>query len=266
MSTYRVVPLSSLSAPSGPLRNQMDQGQLEELARSIQLVGLLQPLTVKETENGYEVVAGHRRLMACRMCGLAEVAVMIREAEDEQQAAVMMSENLQRADLTPIEEARALRQMVDVLGYAIEKCAHATSRSEAWVRGRLELLTWPMVAVNAIAEGRASVASLKPLMDIEDATERDRLLACAIDAGATAAVTRVWAQQAQGFASPSTEGLSGRSAAMVGIGDVVVSMPCYSCRETKDAFSLQVLRVCRPCIAELESAASQPAPAQRVDA
>jgi ParB family transcriptional regulator, chromosome partitioning protein len=264
MSTYRVVPLSSLSAPEAPLRHAMERESLDELARSIATVGLLQPLTVKAAPSGYEVVAGHRRLLACRMVGLAEVPVMIREDDTATEAAVMLVENIQRADLSPIEEARALKKGREVLSLSIEQLAAQASRSEAWVRQRLELLDWPLLAIEALAERRATVAALKPLMEVEDVTERDRLLACAIDSGATAQVTRVWAQQARGFASTAPEGLSGRSSALLGVGDVVVSMPCYSCRVPKDAFSLQVLRVCRECIADMEAAVAASAASQGV--
>ncbi len=258
MSTYKVVPLSSLSAPEAPLRLAMERGPLEELARSIQSVGLLQPLTVKAAAAGYEVVAGHRRLMAMRMIGLAECPVILRDDDAAGEAAVMLVENIQRADLSPIEEARALAKGRDVLGLSVEELATRASRSEAWVRGRLELLTWPLFAIEAIGANQASVAALRPLMEIENEVERDRLLGCAIEGGATANVTRIWAQQARGFASPGPEGLSARDQALVTVGDVVVSMPCYSCRQNIDAMALQIVRICRPCISELEGIASAP--------
>ena len=266
MSTYRVVPLSSVSAPEAPLRVAMERGPLEELARSIATVGLLQPLTVKEGPAGFEVVAGHRRLLACRMLGLAEVAVSIREDDAATAAAVMLVENVQRADLTPIEEARALAKGRDVLGLSIDQLATTASRSEAWVRGRLELLDWPLAAIEAVATGQASVSALRPLMEIENEVERDRLLLCAIEGGATAAVTRMWAQQAQGFPTAGPEGLSSRSQALVGLGDVSVHMPCFSCREPRDALSLQIIRMCRQCLEDIDNAARAATAAKAVPA
>lgn len=239
----------------------MDRGSLDELAQSIARSGIIQPLSVKEVPNGYEVVAGHRRLLAARLAGVPTAPVIVRSDDAAAEASVMLVENIQREQLTPVEEARALQRGRDVLGLSIEELARMASRSEAWVRGRLELLTWPMFVLDALADGRASVAALKPLMEIDDQVERDRLLVCAIDAGATAQVTRSWAQQARGFASDSPEGMTGRSAALVGLQDVVVNMPCFCCREPRDAFSLQVLRVCRPCIAAFESVAGEPPPA-----
>jgi len=253
MSGYRIVPVSACSAPEAPLRHAMERGPLDELARSIREVGLIQPLTVKTIPNGYEVTAGHRRLLACRMAGLPTLAVIVRDDPSEVEAAVMLCENMQRADLSPVEEARAIQKMRDVLGRTIEQIAMGCSRSEAWVRQRLDLLAWPAFALEALGDGRSSVAALRPLMEIENELERDRLIACAIDAGATGAVTRTWAMQAQGLASDSPETMGSRSRALLPLGGVQVFMPCYSCREPREAFGLEVVRICRPCLEDLEN-------------
>lgn len=257
MSTYRVVPVSSISAPAEPLRHAIERGPLDELAASIAQVGLLEPLIVKAAPNGYEVLAGHRRLLACRQAGLVQVAVMIRDDDAEMQAAVMMAENLHRADLTPIEEARAIVKAREVLGLSIDQVATRCNRSEAWVRGRIDLLSWPSFALDAIAEGRASVSALKPLMDVDNEVERDRLLGCAIEAGATSAVTRTWALQAAGMASDSPETMGGRTRALLPLNNVTVSMPCWSCRDQRDAMSLAVVRICRGCIEDVERQISE---------
>jgi len=261
MSCYRIVPVSSCSAPEAPLRHAMERGSLEELARSIATMGLIQPLTVKTLPNGYEVIAGHRRLLACRMAGVPTVAVLIRDDTTEVEQAVMLVENLHRADLSPVEEARAIQGARTVLGRTITQIADGCSKSEAWVRSRLDLLTWPELALEALETGRSTVAALTPLMQVENPVERDRLLSCAIEAGATSAVTRSWAMQAQGLASDSPETMGSRSRALLPLGGVQVFMPCYSCREQREAFGLEVVRICRPCLEDLENAVKQAAPA-----
>lgn len=254
MSGYMIVPVSACSAPEAPLRHAMERGSLEELARSIQQVGLIQPLVVKKIAQGYEVTAGHRRLLACRMAGVPTVSVIVREDDGEIEAAVMLAENLQRADLSPVEEARAMKAMREVLGRSVEQIALGCSKSEAWVRGRLDLLEWPEAALEALSDGRSSVSALKPLMEIDNIVERDRLISCAVDAGASAQVTRSWAQQAQGYASDSPEMMSAKGRILAPLGGVQVFMPCYSCREPREAFGLEVVRICRPCLEDLENA------------
>jgi ParB/RepB/Spo0J family partition protein len=259
MPIFQTVPLSSISAPEAPLRHAVERGSLDELAHSIATLGLLQPITVKRTVGGFEVVAGHRRLLACRMAALALVPVSIREDDSETTRAVMLVENLQRSDLTPVEEATAIKAMRDHMGRTVAQIAEGLSRSEAWVRGRIELLDWPPFALEAITAERVSVAALKPLMEIENVVERDRLIGCAIDGGASASVTRLWAAQAQGMASQNPDTMGVRAQAMIPLGDVVVNMPCFCCRESRSAFDLQVVRICRPCLVELDAAAASAA-------
>lgn len=234
----------------------MERGSLEELAVSIRRLGLLQPISVKRVVNGFEVVAGHRRLLACRMAPLEMVPVAIRDDDADTTRAVMLVENLQRSDLSPIEEATAIKHMRDVMGRSVAQIAEGLARSEAWVRGRLDLLDWPAFALEALAEERVSVAALRPLMDIENASERDRLIQCAIDGGASQAVTRSWAAQAQGMAAQNPDTMGSRAQAMMPLGDVVVNMPCFACREQRSAFDLQIVRICRPCLVELDAAAN----------
>lgn len=254
MPIFQTVPLSSISAPEAPLRHAIERGPVEELAHSIATLGLLQPITVKRTVGGFEVVAGHRRFLACRLAGLAMAPVSILDEGETRTEAVMLVENIQRQDLTPVEEARAVRAMKVEMGRTVAQIAEACSRSEAWVRGRLELLDWPAFALEAVTEERVSVAALRPLMAIENAGERDRLIQCAIDGGASENVTRSWAAQAQGMAAQNPDTMGSKAAAILPLGDVLVNMPCFSCREPRSAFDLQVVRICRECLVELDQA------------
>ncbi len=251
MSTYKVVHVSSISAPEAPLRLALDKGGIEELASSIREVGLLEPLIVKQVRNGFEVLAGHRRLLACRMAPQEMVPVMIVEGDDELHRTMMLAENVLRQDLSPVEEARAIRGMLDVLGMSVAEISKRMGKSEAWTRGRIELLTWPPIALEAIAMGRASVSALRPLMDIEDEPERDRLLSCAIESGATAVVTRSWAAGVLGMAVYMPDELSKRSSSAMPLAEYVVRMPCFGCREERPAIDLRVVRICDPCIDEI---------------
>lgn len=248
MNISEVVPLSSISSPEDPLRVSMDQAALEELARSIATVGLISPPLVKRTVNGYEVIAGHRRLMACRLVGLSKIPVLISEGDAEANAAAMLVENVLREDLTPVEEAQALRRMREVLGLNVAQLADRTKKSEAWVRGRLELLDWPLFVLQAIAERQVKVSVVRPLMAIENTDERDRLLRFAIESGVTARVAESWAAQARGDLVPGGEASAPRVAGQLGMGDFIVKMPCWLCRQEHNAIELAVARLCSECV------------------
>ena len=256
MSEFVEVPLSSICAPEAPMRLAMDRGGVEELTLSIRALGLLEPLVCKRVARGFEVLAGHRRLLACRMAPLEVVPCMVVDGDVEFQRAVMLAENVTRADLSPVEEAHAVRAMRDVLGLSLRVVAEKLGKSEAWVRGRLDLLTWPALALAAVAAGRAHVSSLRPLLDIEDEVERDRLLGCAIDSGATASVTRQWAAGVMGVAGDGLEDARGVTRALLPLAEYVVHMPCFVCRVTQPAPDLRVVRVCDGCLVEIGVAAA----------
>jgi ParB family chromosome partitioning protein len=257
MSGSRVVHLSSISAPEAPLRRAIEAGGIEELTVSIRQVGLLNPLTVKACPNGFEVVAGHRRLLACRMAPLEMVPINVVEGDAVALAAVKLAENTLREDLSPVEEAHALREWRDVLGLSVAEIAGKLGKSEAWVRGRLDLLLWPDHALTAIASGRAAVSALRPLMELEDVGERDRLIECAVESGATASVTRAWVAGVLGMASSLPVELSSRVAAALPLAEYVVHMPCFACRQSQPAIDLRVVRICDGCLQEIYAASDR---------
>jgi ParB family chromosome partitioning protein len=100
--------------PHAPVRTAMDEEKLVELANSIKLHGLIQPITVRKVGPRYEVIAGHRRLKACRRAGVALVPSIVREVNDAKADELRMAENLYREDVNPVDEARYIRRMIDV--------------------------------------------------------------------------------------------------------------------------------------------------------
>ena len=125
-------------------RRHFDQEALHELAESIAEHGLIQPIVVRRKENGYyEIIAGERRWRAAKMAGLSEVPVLVKDLSDESAAAVSLVENLQRADLNPIEEASGYRDLIDAFGLTQEEAARRVGKSRASVTNMLRLLALP---------------------------------------------------------------------------------------------------------------------------
>ncbi|HJP40939.1 MAG TPA: ParB/RepB/Spo0J family partition protein [Dehalococcoidia bacterium] len=129
------------SNPEQP-RSRFESGQLQELAESIREHGILQPLLVTRdrTGSGYRLIAGERRLQAARQAGLSTVPIVVREAADSQLLELALVENIQRADLNPIEEAMAYRRLVDEYGQTQEEVAKRVGKSRAAVANSLRLL------------------------------------------------------------------------------------------------------------------------------
>ena len=141
-------------------RTRFDEAALATLAESIRAHGVLQPVLVTETLDGFRLVAGERRVRAARLAGLDRVPAVIRQLADREQLELALVENLQREDLDPIESARAYRQLIDEFGFTQEQLAARVARARSTVANTLRLLdihqdVQDAVAAGAITEGHA---------------------------------------------------------------------------------------------------------------
>jgi ParB family chromosome partitioning protein len=156
-------------------REWFDEAKIDELAASVREQGILQPLIVRQRENGYELIAGERRLRAAIRAGLKTVPVVVREANDNQALQWALVENLQREDLNPIEEARAYRRLQDEFGWKQEEIAERVGKSRSTVANSLRLLALPQELQQEIAGGRLSMGQARALLSLE----RDSLILAA---------------------------------------------------------------------------------------
>jgi ParB family chromosome partitioning protein len=134
-------------------RRHMDDAGLEELAASIREHGVLQPVLVTETLDGYQLIAGERRVRAARLAGLERIPALVRQLADRDQLEVALVENVQRADLDPIEEALAYRQLIDEFGLTQEQVSDRVGKARATVANTLRLLELHADVQAAIVEG-----------------------------------------------------------------------------------------------------------------
>ncbi len=148
------VPVSAITPNPMQPRTALDPDALAELAASVREHGLIQPLIV--TQQGperYQLIAGERRWQAARMAGMAMVPVIVKEATPQQGLELALVENIQRADLNPLEEASAFRQLVDEFGLTQEQVAERVGKSRVTVTNTLRLLRLPAEAKQALADG-----------------------------------------------------------------------------------------------------------------
>ena len=135
-------------------RRHIDEAELEELAASIREHGVLQPVLVTGTIDGYQLIAGERRVRAARLAGLDRIPAVVRQLADRDQLEVALVENVQRADLDPIDEALAYRQLIDEFGLTQELVADRVGKARATVANTLRLLDLHPDVQSAIADGR----------------------------------------------------------------------------------------------------------------
>lgn len=150
-------------------RKEFDEKALSELAESISKHGLLQPLLVRPLPlGGYQIVAGERRYRACRMAGVTEVPVIIRELGDTETMEIALIENLQREDLTPIEEALGYQVLIDEHGFSQEEVAQSVGKSRPAITNTLRLLKLPQSILDLVSDGKISAGHARALLTLED--------------------------------------------------------------------------------------------------
>jgi len=162
-------------------RRQFDPEALEELAESVRHHGILQPLIVTRdvSESGapsYRLIAGERRLQAARRAGLARVPVVVRDAQEIERLELALVENLQRADLTPLEEAEAFRRLVDEFGLTQEEVGRRLGRGRVAVANALRLLGLSPTIKASLASGEISAGHARALLGAELEEDRLRIL------------------------------------------------------------------------------------------
>lgn len=148
------VPLNRVAPNPYQPRRHVEDAPLEELAASIREHGVLQPVLVTETLDGYQLIAGERRVRAARLAGLERIPALVRQLADRDQLEVALVENVQRADLDAIDEATAYRQLIDEFGLTQEAVADRVGKARATVTNTLRLLDLHPEVQAAIAEGR----------------------------------------------------------------------------------------------------------------
>jgi ParB family chromosome partitioning protein len=148
-------------------RRAFDEEALAGLADSIRRHGLLQPLVVRRVGLGYELVAGERRLRAARRAGLASVPVVVRETEPDERLELALIENVQREDLTPLEEAEAYRQLIDGHGFTQEEVAERVGKSRPTITNALRLLGLPDAVKAQLESGELSAGHARAVLAVE---------------------------------------------------------------------------------------------------
>ena len=165
---YAVVQLDSIRPNPQQPRTQFDDGELSSLAASIRSVGVLQPVVLHQDGDEYVLVAGERRCRAARLAGLTEIPAIIREGDDESSLTEALIENVQRAELTPLEEAAAYDQLLTKYGMTHEAIGEAVGKSRSAVTNTLRLLQLPGPIQAMLAEGKLSSGHARALLGLDD--------------------------------------------------------------------------------------------------
>jgi ParB family transcriptional regulator, chromosome partitioning protein len=149
-------------------RTVMDEGKIDELARSIRSNGVIQPIVVRKAGPRYEIIAGERRWRASQRAGLLKVPIVVRDTPDDQLLAAALIENIQREDLNPIEEAHAYRRLVDELKLTQEQIADAVGKDRSSVANIMRLLKLPHEMRESVSAGTLAMGHARALLSLPD--------------------------------------------------------------------------------------------------
>lgn len=172
----KMVGLDLLDANKRQPRHRFDDAGLEELSKSIRRTGILQPVLVTKEGGRFRIVAGERRVRAARLAGLSEVPVIVREGvTDRDHLLLALVENVQRRDLTALEEAEAYRHLKDDFGLTQEDVAERVGKDRATVANALRLLKLPAAVRAALEEGALSAGHARALLALPSAADQEQL-------------------------------------------------------------------------------------------
>lgn len=167
----RVLPIETIAPNPEQPRRSFDDAALEELAASVRERGILQPLIVRPRANGaatHEIVAGERRWRAAQRAQLHEVPVIVSELDDTEAIEIAIVENIQRADLSPVEEARGYRQLIERFGHTQDQLARSLGKSRSHIANFMRLLSLPEEVLGHLETGKLSAGHARALVTADD--------------------------------------------------------------------------------------------------
>lgn len=169
------LPLAEVRPNPYQPRKNFDEKKLAELAESIKENGVLQPIIVRRSVSGYEIIAGERRCRASELAGQATIPAIIRQFDESQMMEVAILENLQREDLTPLEEAQAYEMLQKNLGLTQEEVSKKMGKSRPYITNYLRLLTLPQKTKGLLQRGELSMGQARTLLGLKDKDRIDEL-------------------------------------------------------------------------------------------
>lgn len=177
------IPLTEIRSNPYQPRKEFDEQSLREFADSIKEHGVIQPIIVKKSIKGYEIIAGERRTRASKMAGKETIPAIIREFTDQEMMEIALIENIQREDLNPIEEAEALAKIIESNGMTQEEAAKKFGKSRSYITNILGLLSLPEKTKKYVREGKISMGHARVLSKLSDPDQINDLANLIIEEG-----------------------------------------------------------------------------------
>ena len=167
-SDYQKLPIASIRPNPYQPRREFNEAELAELQASLKASGLLQPITVRPASVGFELISGERRLRAATRLGWKDIPAIIRDVDDRTLLTLALVENLQRADLNAVEEARGYRRLSEEFGYTHAQIAEAVGKDRTSITSLLRILQLPVAVLDIVEKGQLTAGHARALVSLED--------------------------------------------------------------------------------------------------
>lgn len=239
--------------PVAPIRSDLNDDNLSDLASSIKSVGIIEPLIVRSQGKRYEVIAGHRRLAASRLAGLAALPVIVRNLTEKDGDILKVHENLYREDVAVVDEAEFINSAMHRLKIKVEEFAQLINRSSSYVRERLKILNYDNYMVEALQKKQISFSVARYLSRIENPDRRREYTSYAVSNGITPRLAEMWYRT-------SKEGNLPEQPVGEIVGDPsgsettkVQLHPCTACKQDFPLEDLRLIYICKTCKEVIEN-------------
>jgi ParB family chromosome partitioning protein len=247
------IPIDQIDEPSYDVRDTLLREELEELARSIKIVGVLQPIRVFERNGRYEIEDGHRRYLAAKMAGKQVVPCIIVKSKPHESDIYKLHANIFSKDLTPIELSRTLHHLMDDYGYTQEDLAQLMGKSQGRISQILSLTKLPDDIVEAMEDRKISEHIGRELGKLENKKKRKYYLRYAIDGGATIDTVRGWVAREKAEAALSPEETQEQSPRPTIPAPEAPKGRCSCCKSDFVLDSLMIMKFCGECYTDLRN-------------
>ena len=253
----KLVSMSMIDRPKEGVRMEIDPESVTELANSIHEQGLLQPILIRKAGSRFEIVFGDRRFLAHSQLARKDIRATITEMTDLECALARATENLARADLTPLEEAAIYHDLFDNRSMTPEQIGKKMGKGPGTIIRRMTILKMAPCLQKAVHEKKISVSAAEELAMIKDIASLEYYLECAIEHGATQAVCRLWAKDWKDGQRRKDTGAEGGSLPQAPFESKPIYVTCDTCLGAMELGKEVVLRVCPGCAKSIKEAVSQ---------
>lgn len=250
----KLIPLNLVDPPLGQIRMEIPQDGIRGLADSIKAIGQLQPILVRPVGPRFEVVFGHRRWLAFNLLARKNIQAVVRELTDQQAALMRATENEERLDMSPIEQAAVYQDLIETHGMTIDKIGEKMGKSPGVVKRRLDLLKMAPQLQKAIHEKKISYGVGEEFARIRDLNMIDYYLGYAVDHGCTVAVARQWVGDYQKVLRTKSDDVGGGGRDSTPLESRPVYVSCDLCLGAVDVQDVNHSKLCIVCMNLLREA------------